>query len=89
LVIHGFNKSKELGEQLMHQGFYLSFGKAILHGNAAAVELIQSTDEFFLETDDSEHSIQEIYKEAAKIKNCSVDELKALIFANWKKLNLI
>lgn len=89
LVIHGFNKSKELGKQLMAQGFYLSFGKAILHQNSAIIELIKSTDEFFLETDDSEHSIHEIYLEAAKIKNCSVDELKALIFANWKKLDLL
>lgn len=89
LVIHGFNKSKELGEQLISKGFYLSFGKAILHGNAAAIELLQSTDEFFLETDDSGHSIQEIYQKAAKLKNCSVDKLKAIIFANWKKLNLI
>jgi len=88
MIIHGFNKNKELGVQLLAQGFLLSFGTAILEENSGAAKLLQHTDHFFLETDDSETSIEKIYQAAANLKKCSIDELKALIFANWKKLNL-
>jgi len=88
MIIHGFNKNEELGKQLITNGFLLSFGAAVLRVNSGAAKLIAPLDYFFLETDDSEVSIQEIYEAVAEIKKCSVDELKALIFANWKKLNL-
>ena len=38
----------------------------------------------FLETDDSDHSIQSIYHQAAKIKNCSLEKLSAQIQQNAK-----
>jgi len=87
MIIHGFNKNEVLGKQLLDKGFFLSFGTAILKTGAA--KLIQETDNFLLETDDSDISIQEVYQAAANLKKCTVDELKARIFANWKKLNLL
>ena len=89
MIIHGFNKNEELGKQLLKNGFLLSFGAAVLKENTGAAKLIKELDYFFLETDDSQITIQEIYHAVAEIKNCTVDELKALIFANWKKLNLL
>ncbi|AZI24546.1 hydrolase TatD [Pedobacter sp. G11] len=88
MIIHGFNKNEELGKQLISKGFLLSFGTAILKENSGASKLLKSYDDFFLETDDAETSIEEIYETAANLKKCSVDELKALIFANWNKLSL-
>lgn len=89
MIIHGFNKNEELGKQLLKNGFLLSFGAAVLKENTGAAKLIKELDYFFLETDDSQITIQEIYHAVAEIKNCTVDELRALIFANWKKLNLL
>eukprot|EP00388_Colpodella_angusta_P006344 GDKJ01018843.1.p1 GENE.GDKJ01018843.1~~GDKJ01018843.1.p1 ORF type:complete len:222 (+),score=13.27 GDKJ01018843.1:782-1447(+) len=89
MVIHGFNKNEALGKQLLLQGFTLSFGKSILNTNSGAAKLIQVIDQFYLETDDDNSTIETIYAAAAKLKNCSVDELKARIFANWKKLTKI
>lgn len=89
MVIHGFNKNEELGRQLLAKGFLLSFGATVLKESSNLAKLIENTDNFFLETDDSELSIGEIYSAVAEIKKCSVDELKAIIFANWKKLNLL
>ncbi|RZL38004.1 MAG: hydrolase TatD [Pedobacter sp.] len=89
MVIHGFNKNEELGKQLLKNGFLLSFGAAVLKENTGAAKLIKDLDYFFLETDDSQITIQEIYHAVAEIKNCTADELKALIFANWEKLNLL
>ncbi|MDQ7948561.1 MAG: hydrolase TatD, partial [Pedobacter sp.] len=89
MVIHGYNKSEQLGHQLMAQGFSLSFGKAILNGNSGAAAILRASDQFFLETDDSDLHIEDIYRAAANLKNTTVDELKALIFGNWKSANLI
>lgn len=86
MIIHGFNKNEEMGQQLMAKGFLLSFGSAILNPESGAAKLIANTDHFFLETDDAEISIEEIYETAAKLKKCSVEALKARIFADWKKL---
>lgn len=86
LIIHGFNKNEELGEQLINNGFWLSFGSAVLNKNASVSKLIQTTDHFFLETDNSERSIEEIYQAVAEIKKCSINALKERIFADWKKL---
>ncbi len=89
MIIHGFNKNEELGRQLLDKGFLLSFGAAILTENSGAAKLFQQMDHFFLETDDSEAPVDQIYIAAANLKNRSVDELKACIFADWKKLDLI
>ncbi len=86
MVIHGFNKNEELGKQLLDKGFLLSFGIAALKENSGAAKLIQSTNNFFLETDDADISIEEIYKAVAILKKCTVDELKARIFADWNNL---
>lgn len=89
LIIHGYNKHEELGRQLINKGFLFSFGKAILNKDSGAAALLKDLDVFFLETDDAECGIEEIYEAAAILKNCSVNELKELIFANWKKIMLI
>ncbi|MCZ4242840.1 TatD family hydrolase [Pedobacter punctiformis] len=89
MIIHGFNKNEELGRQLMAKGFILSFGKAMLTPNSGAAKLVESTDHFFLETDDAETAIEEIYETAAFLKNCTVEVLKARIFTDCKNLNLI
>ncbi len=52
--------------------------------NAAIVLSQISEDSFFLETDDSEHSIKDIYKAAAEIKKIDLDQLKSIILQNFK-----
>jgi len=89
MIIHGFNKHQELGKQMQSNGFLLSFGSAILKHDSNAAELIKTSQRFFLETDTADTSIEQIYQAAANLKKCSVDELKAIIFTNWKELNLL
>lgn len=89
LIIHGFNKKKELAEQLQNQGFYLSFGAAVLTSEQTIGTLAQLDTPFFLETDDAEVDIKTIYTKVAEIKKITVDELKDVIFANWKKIGLL
>ena len=89
LIIHGFNKNHHLAEQLMSQGFYLSFGAALLRSEKVASAFAKTEQPFFLETDDTEIPIEMIYQKAAEIEKISMDELKDVIFANWKKFNII
>ncbi|RZJ81860.1 MAG: hydrolase TatD, partial [Flavobacterium sp.] len=86
MIIHGFNKNEELGGQLIDNGFLLSFGTAVFKENSGAFALVAKTDNFFLETDDSKTSIEEIYHFVANLKNCNVETLKARIFADWERL---
>lgn len=89
MVVHGFNKNAELGQQLLDKGFWLSLGASILKQDANAAQLLTSTDRFFLETDEGEVGIEAIYESASNLKKSTFDDLKALIFANWKKIGLL
>ncbi len=90
MIVHGFDKSPELGAQLAKHGFSLSFGKALARPASGAAKTFRQVEPpFFLETDDSMLDISEIYAHAAFLRGMAVDELKALIFAGWKKLQLI
>lgn len=88
MVVHGFNKSEQLGKQLLNLGFHLSFGKAVLNPDSAAAKLLATLPHFFLETDDTDIKIENIYAAAANLKKCSIDELKARIFADCKNLKI-
>lgn len=86
MIIHGFNKKYEMAQQLMAQGFYLSFGAAVLKSDEMAKVLEEINQPFFLETDEADISILEVYKKVAEIKKITIYELKDAIFAHWKKL---
>lgn len=60
-IIHGFRGKPELAEQLIEQGFYLSFGAQF---NPAALQ--QAWPEHLLaETDETETPIQQVYQQMA------------------------
>ena len=89
MIIHGFNKKVELAKQLIDNGFYLSFGASVMKENSNSAEVIHSVDisKIFIETDDqSEYGIKEIYKRVSEIKEIPLDELKAQIEQNFKKV---
>lgn len=87
-VLHGFNRKKEILEELLPQGFYFSFGKALLQENSPAAVSFQACplDRFFLETDDAPLiKIEEIYECAARLKSLKMNELERIIETNFKK----
>jgi len=69
MIIHGFSKNIEVANQLVQNGFYLSFGKYLLFNKE--LELVFNSipnDRLFLETDTIEQDIREVYELAAKYK---------------------
>ncbi|MDR1679502.1 MAG: TatD family hydrolase [Prevotellaceae bacterium] len=80
-LIHGFRGRVMQARQLIEQGFYLSFGKGIeqLHDTIQAVPL----NRIFLETDDGNKPIAEIYRQFALQKNISIEALAEQISVNF------
>ncbi len=87
MIIHGFSKSEELAEQLLNQGFYISFGKYLIKN--PELELVFKNipnNRFFLETDTIEEGIKEVYTLAAKYKNIDVVNLQQIVTKNFNTI---
>lgn len=84
VVFHGFNKSKELAKKLITKNYFLSFGIDLLNPRVSIVFKSVPADNFLLETDDADISIEEIYITAAKLRNQSLNELEGQIQKNAK-----
>jgi len=84
IIIHGFSKNKQVAKQLIDNGFYISFGKYLLQ-NAELESVFKSipNDNFFLETDTMEETLEDVYTVAAKYKNIQVEEIIEIINHNF------
>ncbi len=87
-ILHGFNANRETAIQLINHGMFLSFGHALLDHRSNAAKVIGEipTDRVFLETDDSDLMIEEIYDAAATLLSLEKNELIKIIFKNIKKI---
>lgn len=87
MIIHGFSKNEQTAQQLLDNGFYLSFGKYLLRNpDLEAVFKMVPDDRFFLETDTIEEGIREVYALAAKYKGITVEELKRIVSGNFERV---
>nr|WP_315395513.1 TatD family hydrolase [uncultured Sphingobacterium sp.] len=84
IIFHGFNKNRELAEQLLKKGYYLSFGSSILTGKLDETLVATPLEQLFLETDDAHADIRELYAYAAQLKKISINELKENIIRNYQ-----
>ena len=84
MIIHGFSKNIQVAHQLLDNGFYLSFGKYLMMNPALeSVFKFIPNDRFFLETDSSNFTIQQVYATAASCKKITIDDLKNICNANF------
>ena len=87
LVIHGFNKKKTIADEMLRHGFYLSFGKSVLHSLSLQSILKEfPLEKIFLETDDANFNIEELYQKTAEIKGISIENLHNKILKNLESL---
>lgn len=84
MIIHGYNGSREMAAELVKNGFYLSFGQAITAEHSKVVEALLEVplDRLFLETDEGDLDIREIYSTAAEVKGVSVDQVREQVYEN-------
>lgn len=83
MIIHGFNKKRQIAEDLLANNFYLSFGKAVLY-NLSLQDILKNTplNKFFLETDNEDFNIGELYLKVSEIKEISLEQLNEQILEN-------
>lgn len=83
-IIHSFNANKQTADQLIKMNFYLSFGKSLLdpESKAAQVFPMLPIKSLFLETDDSDINIADLYSHAASLRKLTVAQLKQKIAEN-------
>ena len=87
MIIHGFSKNFDLANQLIKNGFYLSFGKSLFQ--ISEMELVFKSlpnDRLFLETDTIEKDIKAVYKIASKYKNIKLEEIEEIITFNFNSI---
>ena len=84
MVIHGFSKNIEMANQLVKNGFYLSFGKSLFQINDMdSVFYSVPNDRIFLETDTIDKDIKAVYEIASKYRNLEVEEMSVIISHNF------
>ncbi len=72
-IIHGFRGKPELARQALKNGCTLSFGELF---NAESVSYTP-INKLYIETDESNLAIFEIYKRISEIKSCKIEQLNA------------
>ncbi|NLF43717.1 MAG: hypothetical protein GX587_13565 [Bacteroidales bacterium] len=85
-VFHAFNGNIQLAQELIRHGCYLSVGHFLFRPQTKvykAFEMIPGTA-LFLETDESNLSIQQITNRAAELKNTPTTDLLAQLNQNFK-----
>lgn len=85
-IYHGFNKAGIVNE-VIKSDIYISIGSSIL-SNSKLQEIVNfiPNDRLFLETDDSNLDIFEIYKKVSEIKKIPLSELEQIIEQNFKRV---
>ncbi len=87
MIIHGFNKKQGIAHDLLHHNFYLSFGKALLY-NLSLQNTFKSIpiDKIFLETDNEDFNIGELYGKASELKGISTEKMNEQILENLETI---
>ena len=87
-IIHGFQGNEQIVTQYLRHNIYLSLGDVLFKNESRAVELLKiiPSERLFLETDDSERSIVDVYERASVLSGRSLDDLRSDIFNNFVKI---
>lgn len=83
-IFHGFNNSQQTAQMILDAGGYISFGKSLFNPAMEKTFADIPFSRLFLETDDSEYTINQIYNQAAKIRNTTIDQINHTIKNNLK-----
>ena len=87
VIFHGFIGSPEQARRALAKGYFLSFGERAF-ASPKTLESLRETplSQLFLETDDSDVPIEEIYARAAKVKGVTPEELQRATLENYGRI---
>lgn len=86
VIVHGFNNNENIARVMVNEGYYFSFGKALLGYESNAAKAIKNVGRknFFLETDDADLSIKYVYRKAAELLGIDEEIIKLQIQSNFE-----
>ncbi len=86
VIIHGFNNNENIARILTSEGYYFSFGKALLAYDSPAAKAIKAIGRkrFFLETDNADLSIKYVYLKAGELLGVNDEIIQMQIEENFK-----
>ncbi len=83
-ILHGFVGSTQDAIQFVNKHCFISFGKYLFTSKKLQLVINQiPLENIFFETDDSDISIEEIYKEASQLLKINIENLKKRIYSNF------
>ena len=83
-ILHGFSKSPQMAEELIRHDFYLSMGAAVF-SHPDTLKRIPD-QKLFLETDQSDLSIEKIYLQASQVRKTELEKLEKAIEENFQRI---
>jgi TatD DNase family protein len=81
-IIHGFRGKLSLATDCIRHGFYLSIGAYFQEDALKAIP----TDKLFIETDESDKPIEDIYQNIAQVRAMELEELRECINKNAREV---
>lgn len=87
-IMHGFNNRREILQDLLRHDFYISVGRHVMNEESNVYRLLPEipADRLFVETDNSDYLIEEVYRTVAARRNIAVRELQETVRVNFDKL---
>lgn len=87
VIFHGFTGSEEQMREIAKRGYFISFGFRTMQSPKTARALRSvPVNRLFLETDDSDRPIEEMYAFAAELRGAAAQSLQTDIFNNYQTL---
>jgi TatD DNase family protein len=87
-VLHNFNANLIQTERFLKFNAFFSFGKHLMKPGSRLIELLKYIpfERIFIETDDSDYSISELYLRAANMLQIPLEEMKKQLKQNFISL---
>lgn len=87
-IMHGFNNREEILRDLLRHGFYISAGRQVMNEESHIYRLLPEipAERLFIETDNSDFQIEEIYKVVAERRKIALEELQRIVGENFSRL---
>lgn len=87
-IVHGFAGNSQSASALLRHDMYLSIGPSILRVGHRTADLIQQIpdEKLFLETDNSDIDIRNIYEKVAWLRGVDLLHIQAVIEINWHRV---
>ncbi|OYT10420.1 MAG: hypothetical protein B6I18_09240 [Bacteroidetes bacterium 4572_112] len=87
-VFHAFNGNKDILNKLMRFNVYFSIGADVLKDNSKALRILPfiPLNRLFIETDEWEGDIAELYQKISELKSIDVEKLKNQLYYNYKNI---